>query len=87
MADTVVQAHQAYIQQAEADHRQAKAVIQGLRETGLVSEADKAQREYLLIIDLGFTGMRGRAGLYCEHRSTLRLPVLRENCPACQGEV
>ena len=87
MADTVAEAHQEYIQQAEADHRHAKAVIKDLRARGLISEADKAQREYLLIMDLGFMSMYGRAGLYCEHRSTLRAPVLKKDCPACQGEI
>ena len=81
--DATQQAHQQYIEQAEADHRKVKAEIRRLRETGLLSEADKLQREYLLNIDLGFMSMYGRGWEYCEHRSTLRLPVLCTDCPAC----
>ena len=85
MEHTAVEAHQEYIQQAEADHRHAKAVIQDLRRRGRITEADEAQREYSRIIELNF--LRAVYGLYCEHRSTLRPPVLKKGCPACQGEV
>ena len=82
MERSAVQAHQEYITQAEEDHRQAKATIRNLRKRGLLSEADTAQREYLLIMGLGFMSMSGRGVEYCEHHSTLRPPVLKKDCPA-----
>ena len=83
--DATQQAHQQYIEQAEADHRKVKAEIWRLRKTGLIPEADKARNAYLLAIDSNF--LRTRYRHYCEHRSTLRVPVLKKDCPACQGDV